>query len=135
MGVFDLLNKQHLSVDHLDPYIFYSNARYTRNLIHKAQDFELILMCWKPAQYSAIHGHEGQKCWMRVDFGTLEFTNYKNEPNLASALLKKIDTKIGKQGFVDGPAYIHSVRNNSDKEAMSLHLYAKPFISSIQDKK
>jgi hypothetical protein len=30
-------------------------------------------------------------------------------------------------GFLDGPADIHSVENLSDKFAISLHVYAKPY--------
>lgn len=124
--VNDMFRKNPLSLEYLDPYIFHSKARYTRNLIHKSPDFELILMCWSAGQYSAVHGHEGQKCWMRIELGELEFTNYQDDKSDPSAL-HKVDVKIGKKGFIDGPAYIHGVRNKSGKEAISLHLYARPF--------
>lgn len=125
--VADLFHKNPLALEYLEPYTFHSDARYTRNLIHKSQDFELILMCWGHGQYSAVHGHEGQKCWMRIEQGELEFSNYHDNNKEDPADLKKIDVKIGKKGFVDGPAYIHGVKNKSGKKAMSLHLYAKPF--------
>jgi cysteine dioxygenase len=116
-----------LSAETLEPYIFFSDIRYTRNLIFKDPEFEVVLLCWKPGQYSAIHGHENQKCWMRVEKGELEFCEYQEEPAGIGTILKPISTEIGKKGFVDGPAVIHKVANISHYDAISLHLYAKPF--------
>lgn len=124
--VFQVLSKAEVVPEVLEPYTFFSDARYTRNLIHKSSDFELLLLCWRSGQHSPPHGHEGQKCWMRVEKGQLEFTNYQEDPS-NPLLLKQMDAKIGKLGFVDGPAVIHKVANNSNQEAVSLHLYAKPF--------
>lgn len=125
--VLSLLQKHHLSVDLLEPYIFFSDARYTRNLIHKTSDFELLLLCWKTGQHSPIHGHEGEKCFMRVEVGQLQFTDYQEEPPRATSLVKKVKTEIGKEGYIDGPAGIHQVSNVSGHDTISLHLYAKPF--------
>lgn len=125
--IYKMLQNNPFPIELLEPYIFYSDIRYTRNLIHKAPDFELILMCWNAGQYSAIHGHEGQKCWMRVEKGALEFTDYQEEPGSSSKMLKKINVKTGKFGFIDGPALIHKVANTSGNQAISLHIYASPF--------
>ena len=118
-----LLRTLPLSSADIAPYIFYLDTHYTRNRVYKAPLFELILMCWQPGQQSAIHGHEGQKCWMRVMQGELVFTDYRDE----LGVLHKVATTAGEQGFVDGPAYIHSVANASGQRALSLHLYARPF--------
>jgi cysteine dioxygenase len=126
-AVIASLHAINLTAADVEPYTFFSDARYTRNCVYKASAFELILMCWRPGQASAVHGHEGQKCWMRVLGGSLEFTEYQDQQVGDALILNKISTKIGEQGFVDGPAYIHGVRNNSEGEAMSLHLYAHPF--------
>lgn len=125
--VMSLFRKNHLSVELLDPYIFFSDARYTRNLIHKTPDFELLLLCWKPGQHSPVHAHEGEKCFMRVELGSLQFVDYKEEPPTSSTLVKKTTTRIGKEGYIDGPAEIHSVTNTTGHDALSLHLYARPF--------
>lgn len=111
----------------LDPYIFYASNCYTRNRVYKSPAFELILMCWQPGQRSAVHGHEGQKCWMYVAEGALEFTNYRDTPEATGMSVQKVSTISGAQGFVDGPAYIHAVANVSNQAALSLHLYATPF--------
>jgi cysteine dioxygenase len=126
--VFTTLQQAHLSQADLEPYIFYADYRYTRNRVYKCPDFELILMCWQAGQQSCVHGHEGQKCWMSVITGTLEFANYQDMPEASGRMtLTKISTQLGEAGFIDGPAYIHGVRNASNERAISLHLYAQPF--------
>lgn len=126
--VLHLLKKNDLSYRDFEPYIFFSDARYTRNLIHKDPNFEILVLCWRPKQFSPIHGHEGQKCWMKVMSGTLEFTDYQEVPKNDDKLIKKVAVNVGKAGYVDGPARIHKVENISDKEdAVSLHIYAMPF--------
>ena len=125
--VLKVLQKNPFSLALLEPYIFYSNARYTRNLIYKSSEFELLVLCWKSGQHSAIHGHEGGKCWMRVEHGSLQFTNFQEEPAASKAILRKLTTIDGKEGFIDGPAGIHQVSNVSQQNVVSLHLYARPF--------
>lgn len=122
-----LFHENLLSVEDFDPYIFYKKDFYARNLIHASRDYELILLCWAPYQKSPVHGHEGQKCWMRVEQGSLEFTNYVDIQEDGISKLKVVSTKVGSGGFVDGPAYIHGVINATPEPAISLHLYAKPF--------
>ena len=119
------LQSIHFASSDFEPYIFYNQAKYTRNQIRKTDSYELILMCWQPGQVSPVHGHEGQKCWMRVIAGALTFNNFTDA--VGAVQLEKVSTVVGMQGFVDGPAYIHSVSNLSAEKAISLHLYAHPF--------
>jgi len=73
-----------------------------------------------------IHGHEGEKCWARVQTGELKICNYV-EINRDPLSLEKIQEFECHPGFLDGPADIHSVENLSDSFATSLHIYAKPY--------
>jgi len=126
--IIKVLQTHPISIECLEPYTFYSDARYTRNLIYKSQnqDFEIMLMCWNSKQHSAIHGHEGHKSWLKIIHGTLEITNYQEEPKTSSSLLKKINVQTGKRGLVDVLSTIHSVINNSNQVALSIHIYAPP---------
>ena len=74
-----------------------------------------------------MHGHEGQKCWMRVEQGCLEFTNYIDYQEDGISKFKVTNKQRGLAGFIDGPAYIHGVCNSTSEPAISLHLYASPF--------
>lgn len=108
----------------IDQHLFFSPLKYTRHLIHRSLDFELLYMCWSPGQRSPVHGHEGEKCWFRVEQGALRIVNYKitdiNKPH-------KLSVQEAAEGFVDGPADIHLVENHTNERAVSLHLYARPF--------
>jgi len=108
----------------LEPYVYLNQSGYTRNLIYKSPEFELLLLCWGPEQVSAIHGHEGEKCWMRVEEGVLCFDTYDEN---GQGELVKVSSHEGSKGFVDGPAIIHGVGNPEKIRAASLHLYARPF--------
>jgi len=115
-----------LNENELKFYSFHEENFYTRNLIHKDSDFELMVICWPPNTTAPIHGHEGEKCWARVQEGQLEICNY--EEISSEPLELKMTQKLScSPGFLDGPADIHSVKNLSDKFAISLHVYAKPY--------
>ena len=90
----------------LKQYTFLSKKFYTRNLIHREKDFEILLICWPPNTDSPIHGHEGEKWWARVEKGNLQICNYRevSKDPLKLRLLKKVSCD---PGFLDGPADIH----------------------------
>lgn len=113
----------------LEFYVTYRPQHYTRNLVHKTEAFEILVICWRTGQKAPIHGHEGELCWARVEQGKLRFTNYRlvsENPLLLEPLGSPVD---GKAGHLDGPADIHAVENPvgfSDKAA-SLHVYSRPY--------
>ncbi len=71
-GVSDYLNDYSLSNEILNEYAHFKDQKYCRNLVHKENDFEIIVVCWKAGQVAPIHGHEGEKCWARVQDGNLQ---------------------------------------------------------------
>ncbi|MGH9341359.1 MAG: cysteine dioxygenase [Acidobacteriota bacterium] len=111
----------------LERYEFYRDGQYTRNLIHKSKEFELLLICWSPGQAAPAHGHEGEKCWARVERGKLRFTNYFEKSSAGSVTLDVLSTEVGEPHYLDGPADIHSVENPFDESAVTLHLYSHPY--------
>ena len=66
-AVYDLLEGSCLSKKEIQDYILFNPDKYTRHLIYKDSSFELLLMCWSPGQKAPVHGHEGEKCFMRVE--------------------------------------------------------------------
>lgn len=115
-----------LSQDTLNEYVGFKSEKYARHLVHKDEDFEILIVCWEPGQTAPIHGHEGEKCWMRVEQGALKVCNYELD-SMAPLSLTMTEEIKGEKGFLDGPAEIHSVENVYDEPAVSLHIYAKPF--------
>ena len=43
----------------LEKYCHFNTGFYTRNLVHKERDFEILVVCWPAGQTAPIHGHEG----------------------------------------------------------------------------
>ena len=109
-----------------DKYTFFEDNCYTRNLVYRNKDFEILVLCWAKGQTAPIHGHEGEKCWAKVEQGSLQFCNYTIKSH-SPLIINKNENIIGHSGYLDGPAELHSVENIFDKSAISLHIYAKPF--------
>jgi cysteine dioxygenase len=131
VAVEEFMASTRISPDSLAIYEFWKPNFYARNLIYKDEHFELLLLCWDQGQESPVHGHEGEKCWARVERGTLRFTNYEEYgPRQGeNVLLRQIGVSDGAAGALDGPAEVHKVSNPAEfgERAISLHLYSKPF--------
>ena len=112
--------------EELKKYLLRADDHYTRNLIHRDRDFEIMIICWPPNTSAPIHGHEGEKCWARVQDGNLQICNYE-EVSSSPLKLNMIQELSCAPGFLDGPADIHSVENITREFATSLHVYAKPY--------
>jgi cysteine dioxygenase len=133
--VEQVLKKSELSLELLEPYIFFSDVRYTRNLIYKSpkSDFEIMVHCWKPGQHSAIHQLKSKIYLFKVINGVLEKNDYQKAKDL-NCLLKRVNEKDVKGGCIASLNAIHSLKNNTNKNVVSLHLYIDPlFEYSIYD--
>src|SRR6266404_5293859 len=61
----------------LEKYLFFSKGGYTRNLIFKNHMFECMTICWEVGQFSRIHNHRDQNCWMSAPIGRLKVQNFR----------------------------------------------------------
>jgi len=113
----------------LDPYVRFEAGRYTRHLVHKSAEVEILVLCWAEGSGSPIHGHEGELCWARVERGTLSFTDYREVSRQPLHVAPMGPPFVGGRGHVDGPADLHAVENPPalDGPAVSLHVYARPY--------
>ena len=113
----------------LEPLLRFEEGRYTRTLIHRSDDVELLVLCWRRGSHAPIHGHEGELCWARVERGRLRFSSYR-EVSRTPLRLDAVGAPVdGGPGYVDGPADIHAVDNPLDfgADAVSLHVYCRPY--------
>ena len=124
--VSDLIIKSQFSNKLLDKYSHFNKKTYTRNMIYKDSNFEVLLICWSAGQMSPIHGHEGEKCWFKILSGSLEIYNYKIKTT-RPLKLKKMEKITASTGYLDGPADIHSINNCYKNPVITLHIYAKPY--------
>ena len=113
----------------LQRYIFFRTDRYTRNLVYKDDAFELLVICWNINQHAPVHGHEGERCWSRVEQGQLRFCSYRELSENPLIVQQISEPYCGARGHLDGPADIHKVENllSAGEPAVSLHLYSRPY--------
>ncbi len=134
-GVLEFLRGNRVDVATLEPYLYFSQEHYTRNLIHRTPLFELIAICWESGQKSPIHNHRDQRCWMAVAFGKVMVHNFKlvrKDPatgfcELESSTQFLIEPESPQE--VDPEEPIHQVLNlpSFASRAVTLHVYSRPF--------
>lgn len=109
-------------------FAHFAPARYTRNLVELAPEFELLVLCWEAGATSPIHNHEGQNCWMAVLEGEVEEIQYRAPSAGARGPLEATGRKTyasSQVGFIRDEVGLHLVRPVVGR-AVSLHLYARP---------
>jgi cysteine dioxygenase len=108
----------------------WDEKKYTRNLVHRGEIFEVLLLCWLPGQSSPIHDHSDSSCWMKVitGEGEEEIYSYNKEDNsLKDLKLKKSRrVKAGEFVYIDDKEGVHRVINTGSQKLITLHIYAKP---------
>lgn len=141
---FTLDNVQNFIVAHhvrpasLDKYLFWSKGNYTRNLIFKNELFECMTICWEIGQFSRIHNHRDQNCWMSAPIGRLKVQNFRVENRAATGAscgtCRLVPTDIyemnaTRPACVNPLEPVHQVLNlpEYNQRAVSIHIYSKPF--------
>jgi cysteine dioxygenase len=126
----ELLQKTNLDVQAIEKRCIWSKKKYVRNLVHRGEVFEVLILCWDVGHNSPIHDHSGSSCWMKILQGsaTEEIYNY----NLENRSFKNIDLEqsrelnAGEFVYIDDEAGVHRVINSGESKLITLHIYAKP---------
>lgn len=126
----EIMEHTELTDDALQPYLFFSQRSYTRNLIEKTADFELMVLCWEAGQHTPVHDHDGSEGWMLVISGDITEKLLKKQSvngfNQTQAALKETLCHAGQLSHINDTKGLHSVHNAGKGRAVSLHLYAPP---------
>jgi len=141
---FTLENVQDFILHHavrpesLEMYLFFSKGSYTRNLIFKNDMFECMAICWEVGQFSRIHNHRDQNCWMSAPIGRLKVQNFRVQDrhsdgehcgtcNLVATDIYEMDA--AHPAYVNPLEPVHQVLNlpEYNQRAVSIHVYSKPF--------
>jgi cysteine dioxygenase len=120
----------------LEPHILFTDERYARNLVYKSDDFECLVLCWKPGQRSPIHDHANSICTVYTIEGVLSADNYRKT---ASGHVRADYSEDFRPGSVLSiqTTEIHQVSNLQESSPLiSLHFYLGPlensFLYSVQ---
>ena len=133
--VCDFLRAHPVAIDSLEPYLFFKQPSYTRNLIFKNELFEAMTLCWESGQATPIHDHADQNCWMAMPSGKLRIVNFTiaegNSHCCRVAPTEEFDLFENSAAEVDPAEPIHLIQNPHEfaSRAVSLHIYSRPFES------
>ena len=120
----------------INRYIHFTDERYARNLVYKCEDFECLVLCWRPGQRSPIHDHASSICAVYTLNGVLSADNYRKTANGHVRADYSEDFKPGSVLSIQ-TTEIHQVSNLDDSaNLISLHFYLGPlensFLYSVQ---
>jgi cysteine dioxygenase len=123
-------------VEEIEELCIWNEKFYTRNLVNRTKNYELILLCWSENQSSPVHNHAGQHCWVQLLKGTCEeklfLVNKKGELQLINSGISEKSTNA----YIDDDIALHSIHNVGKGRMITLHLYSKPIDSCfVYDKK
>jgi len=136
--VQDYIIRHSVRPETLEKYLFFSKGSYTRNLIYKNDVFECMTICWEVGQFSRIHNHREQNCWMSAPIGRLTVKNFLVEErqsdgeHCGTCRLTPTDIYLmdaGHPAHVNPLEPVHQVLNlpEYNQRAVSIHVYSKPF--------
>ena len=127
-GYPTIMKSMCLHQDEFLPYENWKKEGYTRNCIARNSRFELVLLCWNAGDATPIHDHDGQKCWVYQIKGSISEKRYEyaNEQ-----LIERLRTTLnpGKLTYMDDTMGFHSLVNESEERATTLHVYMNPIDS------
>jgi cysteine dioxygenase len=134
-NVYRYLAENPVELASIEPYFFWSERCYTRNLIFKNERFEMMAICWEKGQSSRVHNHAEQSCWMTVPLGKLRGQNFsvlEIDEEKGFCKLKetdRFDLSDCLAAKVELEEPIHQILNLPEfgERAVSLHIYSKPF--------
>ncbi|WP_068163902.1 cysteine dioxygenase [Rhodococcus phenolicus] len=104
---------------------------YTR--LAFTDEYEVWLLSWLPGQRTGIHDHGGSAGVFAVADGTLrEIVVEDPRPGLLDGATAALSTAVYAAGEARafGPHHVHEVVNDSDRRAVTVHVYA-PALSSM----
>jgi len=126
----------HPEREEIERYLHFTDDRYARNLVYKCENFECLVLCWKPGQRSPIHDHANSICAVYTLDGVLSADNYRKTANGHIRADYSEDFRPGSILTIQ-TTEIHQVSNLQDStDLVSLHFYVGPldnsFLYSVQ---
>ncbi len=122
----EIIKRIQIPFSEFSEYLNWNEQYYTRNCIVRTDQYELLVLCWEPGQFSPIHSHNKQECWVYIVEGELNELQFQlNKQNLPEQFKAESLTKNNFY-YTNDDLGLHSLSNLSSNRCVSLHLYAKP---------
>jgi hypothetical protein len=122
--LLDFLAQLPIRVEDIESYSFFNHPLYEsygRREVFRSERLKIFVMSWNPGDFTAIHDHEPDEWGAVLFFGNMAHRLYALENG--HLVLKQAATippgiKVGVTGSL-----IHAMGNQSDKPALTLHIY------------
>ena len=101
---------------------------YGRKMVHNGGFFEVMIMSWRPGDYSGIHDHGKAEFGAVKIFGDAEHATFKLEDQMLTTLSREI-VKSGTTLKVTA-SLIHQMGNPGESNFFSLHVYGNMNLKS-----
>lgn len=125
----EILQRVHIAPGEMKPYVCFSDLRYARNLVHKTDRFEIMIMCWQSGQRSSIHDHAGSLGGLKVISGELTESLFVKAANGMIKAMSSLDYRAGAIR-IEQTSLIHQISNlqPDPSRSISLHVYVPPLV-------
>ena len=101
---------------------------YGRKMVHNGGFFEVMIMSWRPGDYSGIHDHGKAEFGAVKIFGAAEHAIFKLEKQKLTTISREI-VKSGTTLKV-APSLIHQMGNPGESNFFTLHVYGNMNLES-----
>jgi cysteine dioxygenase len=128
--VDDWMRRVCVTEDELRPHVGFKEATYARHRVFLCEQAELLVLCWRPGQRTPIHDHDGSFGAVRVLRGVMWETLFEMDERRGLVYKSAREWTHGHVTGADVPD-IHQLGNPdvSDRDLVTLHLYAPPLTS------
>jgi len=128
-GMREILERLVISPEEIKAHVLFSERRYARNLVHKTDRFEIMIMCWNSGQRSSIHDHAGSLGGLKILSGELTESLFEKAPAGMIKALRSVDYSVGNIR-VEETSLIHQISNlqGENRQSISVHIYLPPLV-------
>ena len=124
--VLDVTSRVQIPRTEFEKYFSWNDERYTRNVLARNDDFEVLLICWEQGQSSPIHDFNAQEAWIHPIEGMLREERFKINEN-DERLEKVSNMLLGNDEFsYMNQIGIHRYSNAYKGRSVSLNIYRTP---------
>ena len=130
-SVHEVVSECDIGVEDLKNWIDYDypvSDSYGRKMVHDGGFFEVMVMCWRPGDYSAIHDHGKAEFGAVKLFGDAEHASFELEGGRLTTIARERN-ESGTTLKVTA-SLIHQMGNPGEKNFFSLHVYGNVDLES-----
>ena len=127
MKVLEVMKSTHIPTSEFEKYYSWDDDQYTRNVLMRNKELEVLLICWEKGQSSPIHDFNSQEAWIHPIVGQLREERYKINPGDDIRLERVSSVLLGTDEYTYmNQVGIHRYSNAYEARSVSLNIYSKP---------